>query len=66
MLFFFFFRKWSKKYPICIDLNSDSLIGVRCSIKPKKFIQENDEWFCKDYVTPSLQAGEFSCHFKCS
>ncbi|VVC35698.1 Hypothetical protein CINCED_3A022835 [Cinara cedri] len=49
-------RKWSKKYPICIELNSDSLIGVRRASKFKKFVQERDEWLCKDYVTPSLQA----------
>ncbi|XP_027836909.2 testis-expressed protein 2 isoform X2 [Aphis gossypii] len=52
-------RKWSKKYPICIELNSDSLIGVRRSLKFKKFIQGPDEWMCKDYVTPSLQAKSY-------
>jgi hypothetical protein len=33
------------------------LIGVRRSLKSKRFVQETDEWLCKDYVTPSLQAG---------
>lgn len=45
---------------MCIELNSDALIGVRRSLKSKKFIQETDEWFCKDYVTPSLQASKNS------
>ncbi|XP_050419888.1 testis-expressed protein 2 [Adelges cooleyi] len=49
-------RKWSKKYPICIDLNSDSLIGVRRSVKSKRFITDSDEWFLKDYTTRSEQA----------
>jgi len=53
-----FFRKWSKKYPICIELSPESLIGVRRSLKFKKFIQGPDEWMCKDYVTPSLQASK--------
>ncbi|XP_060860672.1 testis-expressed protein 2 isoform X2 [Metopolophium dirhodum] len=52
-------RKWSKKYPICIELNSESLIGVRRSLKFKKFIQGPDEWMCKDYVTPSSQAKSY-------
>lgn len=55
---FFLYRKWSKKYPICIELNSDSLIGVRRSLKSKKFIQGTDEWLCKDYATKSMQAGK--------
>lgn len=55
---YFYLRKWSKKYPICIELNSESLIGVRRSLKSKKFIQGTDDWFCKDYVTPSSQAGK--------
>ncbi|XP_050531492.1 uncharacterized protein LOC126900085 [Daktulosphaira vitifoliae] len=50
-------RKWNKKFPICIEIKTDSLIGIRRPSKSKRFIIDTeDKWFYKDLITISEQA----------